>query len=482
MAKAKTPSYIVELELCVNPQQRKQLEVKMRVAKQIYNACLAHALKRLKAVLADKTYQLLVQIAYSTERTSRLREIERASGYSEYQLHAYVAPMQRHFKPHIGSLEAQKLATRAFQAVERVHYSQAKRVYFKRATDDMSVENKSNKTGLRFQNHQVIWGTLSLAVRIKKNDVYVHEALADRTKYCRILRREIRGKQRYFVQLIQEGVPPKKRTCKQANDATKRVGLDIGVSTVAISSEPCVDFVELAPNCSVNAKKIRVLQRAVDRSKRAMNPVNFNADGTIKRGVRLEWVQSKRERFLKAKLKEIHRQNAAKRKQAHEQLANFILSLGSDIRVEKMNLRGLQKRAQNTTRHRQNGRINRKKRFGKVISNRAPALFLAILDRKLTYQGLSLKKIDTKSVRASQLNHVTQTYEKKPLSARWNENISGKRIQHDVYSAFLIENTTDDLQAVDLSFCQQRFSSFVQQHDELVQRIAKQSHLGWYFA
>ncbi|MER2106058.1 MAG: RNA-guided endonuclease TnpB family protein [Solibacillus sp.] len=482
MAKVKTPSYIVELELSVNPQERKQVETKMRVAKQIYNACLAHASKCLEKVLADKSYRLLLKEASSQARNNRLREIERAYGYSEYQLHAYVSPMQHHFKPHIGSHEAQKLATRVFKAVERVHYKEAKRIYFKRETDNMSVENKSNTSGLRFQDHRVIWGKLSLGVRMKKNDMYVHEALADRTKYIRILRREIRGKVRYFVQLIQEGIPPKKRHRPVANDATKRVGLDIGVSTVAISSEPCVDLVELAPSCSANAQKIRVLQRALDRSRRAMNLANFNPVGTVKRGVPLTWVQSKRSLALKAKLKDMHRQNAAKRKQDHEQLANVILSLGSAIRVEKMRVRGLQKRAQQTTRNRKNGRIHRKKRFGKVIGNRAPALLLAILDRKLAYQGLKVKPIDTQSVKASQFNHVTQTYEKKSLSTRWNENIGGRRIQRDVYSAFLIENTTDDLKAVDLSLCQKRWSSFVQQQDELVQRIAKHPHLGWYVA
>ena len=57
MAKAKTPSYVLELELQVNKRQRDFLEKKMRIAKAIYNTCLGEALKRLKAVRADKTYR-----------------------------------------------------------------------------------------------------------------------------------------------------------------------------------------------------------------------------------------------------------------------------------------------------------------------------------------------------------------------------------------------------------------------------------------
>ena len=48
----------------------------------------------------------------------------------------------------------------------------------------------------------------------KANDEYAHLALMDKTKYVRILKREIRGKSRYFVQLIQEGYPPTKQIAR----------------------------------------------------------------------------------------------------------------------------------------------------------------------------------------------------------------------------------------------------------------------------
>ena len=36
----------------------------------------------------------------------------------------------------------------------------------------MSVENKSNKTGLRIKDSKIIWGKLSMLIKIKKNDKY----------------------------------------------------------------------------------------------------------------------------------------------------------------------------------------------------------------------------------------------------------------------------------------------------------------------
>src|SRR5699024_45162 len=147
--------------------------------------CLEEAQKRLRAVLADKTYRMTVKTKqtisakYQTakgkqanRRTVEEKEMirkckrlteevyakEQSYGYSAYQLHAFVAPIQVKVAKNIGSLEAQKLATRSFQAVEKIHYHQAKKVHFKRWSDDFSIENKSNTTGLRYQDGYILWG------------------------------------------------------------------------------------------------------------------------------------------------------------------------------------------------------------------------------------------------------------------------------------------------------------------------------------
>ena len=46
-----------------------------------------------------------------------------------------------------------------------------------------------------------------------------------------------------------------------------------------------------------DAKEVRRLQRAMDRSLRAVNPDNYNENGTTKKGAR-KWVRSKH--YLKA--------------------------------------------------------------------------------------------------------------------------------------------------------------------------------------
>lgn len=494
MARKCTPTYTIEFPLNIPVWQKHRLEKKFKIARKVYNSCLGEALKRHKYVKADKEYRTLLKEPKSKERDNRLSGIRLVHGFSEYGLHDFVKPVQHKFKENIGSFEAQKLATRAFQTVEKLHFGKAQKVQFKAFDDDISVENKSNNTGLRYADGNILWGDkptkkrpnpknwLCMPIAPKVSDEYAHLALMDKTKYVRILKREVRGKVRYFVQLIQEGFPPKKRNLKVANDEIKRVGIDIGSSTIAVSSESTVELRELAPECKADEAKLRRIQRAMDRSKRATNTNNFKEDGTVKKG-RLEWNYSNRYKKLRKIRKERYRKIAVQRKISHEKLANDILALGSDVRVETMRFQSLQKRTKKTTRNKKNGKFNRKKRFGKSISNHAPAMLLTIIDRKLGYQGRSIKKLDTYATKASQFNHVTGEYTKKQLSDRWND--FGKfRIQRDLYSAFLIGNTTETLNSVDVNLCNAGWDNFVKLHNREIARL-KQSPsktLRWFVA
>ncbi|WP_462408564.1 hypothetical protein [Neobacillus sp. Marseille-QA0830] len=168
---------------------------------------------------------------------------------------------------------------------------------------------------------------------------------------------------------------------------------------------------------------------------------------------------------------------------SHEKLANDILALGSDIRVETMRFQSLQKRAKKTTRNKRNGKVNRKKRFGQSIANHAPAMLLSIIERKLGYQGRTIKKIDTYALKASQFDHLSGEYKKKSLSERWND-LGNFRIQRDLYSAFLICNTQENLQSVDIDLCNSQWDCFVNYHHQEIERLKKSTSklLRWFVA
>src|SRR5574344_716923 len=91
----------------------------------------------------------------------------------------------------------------------------------------------------------------------------------------------------YYVQIVFKGNPPVK-VDKQTGEikhsmGSGDVGIDIGISTIAIASQTDVKILELADKVQNIENQKRLIQRKMDRSKRAMNPNNFNEDGTIKK-------------------------------------------------------------------------------------------------------------------------------------------------------------------------------------------------------
>ena len=136
----------------------------------------------------------------------------------------------------------------------------------------------------------------------------------------------------------------------------------------------------------------RKRSRSMDRSRRTTNPSNYNADGTIRKGIRLQWTYSARYDRLRKKRKELYRKRAVLIKMSHETLANEILERSTTVICETMNYRALQTRSKNTTRNARNGKFTRKLRFGKALANHAPSMFERILDQKLHYIGKELAR------------------------------------------------------------------------------------------
>lgn len=449
-------------------------------ARAIYNACLNECLKRLHKLEHDLRYQELLKLRKKAKLNDKsvsvynaeIKEITLNYGFSEYQLHEYVIAPKYHFN-NLGIDEAQKLATRAFNAVNNLRLKKAKKVYFQSKQYSTSFEGKSRNSKLHFKDGKLCFGKYKFDVIVK--DMYQFNALKHRVKYVRVLRRVIRNKNRWYAQLVLEGVPD-----KQIKTCDNNVGLDIGTSTVAISSPTCASLKELAKGVDKNEKRIKRIQRALERSKRQTNPQNYNPDGTIRKNTKTfkkVWNYSKRYNHLKAILKEEHRKAKVKRKLSHEKLANEIIEQGSNIKVEDMNFKALSKRSKNTTKNK-NGKINSKKRFGKVIGNRAPAMLLSIIDRKLHYINKQLIKIDTTKIKASQYNPLTGEYIKHSLKDRLIKLLYGVIVQRDMLSAFIIEHVEGD----EIINALEDFDRFKRLQDEFITYLKQTNQLIWYIS
>lgn len=478
-------NFIVEFPLKTEKYQEDVLNKRFKVGRYIYNSLVNVTQKRYKEMIKTKKYRNLISVLTENKKSNKeiwkqINDIRKQYGMSEYSFHEDVKQMQNHFKDNIDSFTAQKIATQLWKSYDKLFYGNGNKIYYKRHGELNALEGKSNRTGIRFKDNTILWNGLKIPVVIDYDNDYEYQAMQSKICYNRIIRKYIRNKYKYYVQIVFKGNPPIKliaETGEIKHYMGRDVGLDIGTRTIAISSQSDVKILELADRIQNIEDQKKKLLRKIDRSRRATNPENYNEDGTIKKhgNKKVLWNQSNHCIKYQNELKELYRKQADIRKYQHECLANYIISLGNKVYVEKMNFAGLQKRAKKTEKN-DKGRFKRKKRFGKSLANKAPSMLLTIIDRKLRYYGEKLIEINTSEARASQFNHFDGTYKKKSLSQRWND-FDGLKIQRDMYSAFLIMNINDNLKSFNIDKCNERFENFYRLHNLEVERLKGKKNL-----
>lgn len=497
--KDKKQRYILTLKLETKKYQEDILNKRFELGRQLYNSVLGKSLKRYKEMIKTKRWrknQINISNVYKLEKDKNKakklskeyfeikKNMLKEFNLSEYSLHADIKNMQKHFKKDIDSFTAQKIASNVWRAYDKLLYGNGNMVHFKKYNNGInSFEGKSNKTGIvyKIENNTLKWNGLDIKIQSKLNN-YEVSALRDEIKYCRVVRKFVREKYKYSLQLILDGIPPIKIDIESGeikNDISiGDVGIDIGTQTIAYVSDYTCKLLELAPRVQNIENEKCKLQRKLDRQRRSNNPNNYNEDGTIKRGIKLEWIKSNKYIKTQNELKEIQRKQADIRKQDHNIMANEIISQGDTIKVETMNFKGLQKRSKNTTTNSQ-GKYNKKKRFRKSLANKAPNMFLTILKNKIESKGGLFIEINTYKVKASQYNHLTCAYVKKELNQRWNYfnyNNEDIKIQRDIYSAYLIKNV-DGLESINNDKCHNGFEEFIKYHNKEILRLQEFKNL-----
>ncbi|GFP26419.1 hypothetical protein HKBW3S25_01912, partial [Candidatus Hakubella thermalkaliphila] len=177
----------------------------------------------------------------------------------------------------------------------------------------------------------LIWNGTQLKCIIHPNDKVISYGLLHPVNYCRLVRRKYEGKNLFYAQLVVEGIPYQKYAY-----GDKEVGVDIGPSTIAYVSDTDASLEQFCQEPKPIEKQIRVLQRKMDRQRRANNPDNYNPDGTAKEG-RLKWKNC--HRYLgttKEKLCELYRIQTAHRRTLQGRLSNKILRVGKYIKLESI--------------------------------------------------------------------------------------------------------------------------------------------------
>ena len=438
MKKSKTLTFSLELPLQVNAQQAKHLRAHFEAARCLYNALLGEAVKRLNLMRADPRWQQArgVPNTQKQERSALFSQLRQEYGFSEYSLHAYATGARTAWiADHLDANTAQKLATRAYHAANRVCLGQAKNVRFKSKRRGLdSVEGKNNKQGLRFvlqtpeegNRGWLCWQQDHFPALNDWDDPVIKHGLDQRIKYARLIRRRASSSRvqgadcegyRYSVQLVVEGVPYQK---PKHHVGTAVIGLDLGPSTVAIV--PDAGEARLRPFCSelkADKRKKRRLERKLDRQRRANNPQNYDSSGRVKKGKKY-WKESQGYKFTRRRLAGQERKLSAHRKSLHGRLVHEVVTCGNTVITEKVSYQAWQKQ------------------YGKSIGTNAPGMFIELLKRTVARTGGILHEVPTRSTKLSQYCHGCRSYVKKKLSERWHQCSCGiGPVQRDLYSAFL---------------------------------------------
>ena len=421
MAVLRTETFIHELPLRVTPAQERELAVRFDCARQLYNACLDTALKRLKLMHESRAFRKTRVMKRGRERTATFRRLDEKFGFREYDLHAVAIRTKNacHIGDHLDAHVAQKVASRAFAAVREYAFGRRGRPRFRGRRGLHSLEGKSNSTGIRWRDGAIHWMGLVLPALFDPRDRWGVEAhaLSCRVKYVHIVRRPLRGRVRYYAQLVLEGTPLRKAKHRIEHDIA---GLDLGPSTIAAVGENTAFLETFCPAVERDERAVRRLRRKMDRSLRAANPDCYDAEGRI---VKRPQRRSKRYRRLQASLAELSRREAAHRKTEHGRLCNRVLALGNIVKTEKISYRAWQRS------------------FRKSVAKRAPGLFVSLLRRKAENADGEVVEFPTRSTKLSQ-TCLCGRVRKKPLSLRQHDCECGVHAQRDLFSAFLARFVT----------------------------------------
>lgn len=496
--------HTVQLKLDTSKYDEAIIQKRFYMISHVHNVVVKHARKLLNKFEADREYQvyrseyaeLLKKPRLSKEDRLRKKELSRlmtdirfSLGLSEYAFHSYAKVTGAQFKKHLSSFQIQKEATRVWNSVRKYLFDNGKSVHFKKYRDFDTIGGKSNTNGVKFSKDtlSIKWNGLNIACKLPRREqdqAYILSSLEGKISYCEIKRLMFPNGWHYYVIIYFQSEAPTRLEPKPDRGT---MGIDIGVSSVAAVSKDMVMLKELAPKCREYNLKIQKMLRAMDESKRKTNPDKYNEDGTINKHAKGKWVYSNNYYRKRNKLKSLYRQKSEYIRQTHARICNQLILNSKNFIIEKMSFQGLQKRASKTERSDKVSRIvqkdgsvkevrkyKRKKRFGKTLNDRAPALFVTTLERKAKQYNGFVVQINTSAYKASQYNHVDDTYIKVPLSTR-EKQIGGEYVQRDLYSAYLLLNSNESYSSADREKCKNGFESFLEMQNDLISRMKEEN-------
>lgn len=406
--------FVHELRIIATPSQLRTLAARFEAARLVYNAMLGEDLRRSQLVRESREYRHAREMADTKLRRSMLRRVDARFGFTRYGLYGWASRTTTNswLAEHLDAQCVRSLAARAHTAVYQYTLGRKGRPRFKRRGQLSSVEGQSAKQGIRYLDGKLVWRDLSLDLAIDARDQHTSHALACPIRRVRIVRRRIKGRDRYYAALVLGGKPYVK---PRASLGDRRIGVDPGPGVFGVAIGDWGALVDLRE--AQDRRSNRRLERSIDRKLRRANPDNYAPNRDHLPGHR-RWLTSNRLRRAYDRLREARRKEAARRKSSRGYLVNGLLRLGSEVRVEANSFSFF------------------RRVFGRSSNRAAPGLFIALLRRRCSEFMIPFWFVPT-SLRLSRTCHGCGRVAAKGLGERIHICRCGVTAQRDVYAAWL---------------------------------------------
>ncbi|MHB8288199.1 MAG: nuclease/transposase family protein [Acidimicrobiales bacterium] len=445
-----SPTHVINQALRATLAHLAVVDTRLESARRVYNACVGESLARCKTMRADPAFNAAKALPKgppkskgSVARKKAFHEVAGTHGFTADAMRSYGSRLRKAWvRDHVGAQEAQRLATRAFDAVNRWSLGKGGKPRFKNASRGLRSLECSDKYGdiqpVLDDGHLIAvrWSKMVIPVEpLPKHPTSRHDrdAAAERARLesliasggliqTRIVRNMIRGRPSLRAQFVVDGRPPMRH-----ETGTGTISADVGpsiMSVVVADAEhnpvpKAIGHRVLAEGIKDIQAELRRLQRHLDRQHRAGSPQCFDDMGQHKKTCAWWKNRTKAAQQTLVQIAELHRCIAATRTTLHGKLVNELLGHGVNVRAEALNYATWQKMYPHSVRDSSVGEA------------------MALLFRKAENAGGQAYHYATHTTALSQ-TCVCGHREKKPLSQRWHRCFNcGREAQRDLFSAFL---------------------------------------------
>lgn len=420
----------VTYPLIINTAAADELNKRLRIGCDIYNAMLHAKLKQLRQLEQTRAWrknQQIIREEYAAETADAedgVAETKKKSRHSERLKNAfktkqdmlkeygftkftflsdaiiYAKPYARQIPSKMASLS---IGTPMWTAFEKYFFSNGQRIHYKKYQNFNSIET-DNKSGLRLltddkgkdylllSNRNA--GAKPLCINLRPYETDYDKAMkSGEIKIIRIVRRRQNNKDRFYAQTVIK-VQPFIKTDIQGLPlhpiGTGAVGLAIWQGTLYAVSSAQVKKFDLMPGNEEYQLKKDELNKSLTLLRQALNPDNYEEDGQIKKGiidpngrrVKLIWRYNNRYYRLRDKKREMERKHKDNMSILKNKIVYELLSMGDEFFIYDVSYRK-DKPEWDEDNPLPQKEYRKKKRRRKSIQDSAPAELVTKLNNKL---------------------------------------------------------------------------------------------------